>query len=71
MFFQVRITFQVSNGDELYSVTAVYLSKDINGSKQIGDESVDVKYFHYDELPNGLTEEYRRYINSYFNRMER
>ncbi len=58
--------FKVSNGDEFYSVTAVYLSRKVKGNIVIDpSESVDVQYFNFDELPDSLTDEYRNYINSY------
>ncbi|WP_353733591.1 NUDIX hydrolase [Rossellomorea vietnamensis] len=38
--------FKVSNGDELYSVTAVYVSNEVNGNIEIDEkESYDVQYF--------------------------
>ncbi|MGG4170054.1 NUDIX hydrolase [Rossellomorea vietnamensis] len=60
--------FKVSNGDELYSVTAVYVTKDVSGKISVDEtESVDVQFFKLDELPDGLTDEYKRYIMSYIN----
>nr|WP_093213175.1 NUDIX domain-containing protein [Sediminibacillus albus] len=62
--------FKLSNGDELYSVTAVYISKEINGSIEIDEkESFDVQYFNLNELPDGLTEEYRSYIEPYLEQL--
>ncbi|PFA69133.1 DNA mismatch repair protein MutT [Bacillus sp. AFS015802] len=58
--------FKVSNGDELYSVTAVYVTKDVGGQMEVDEsESVAVQYFKLNELPDGLTDEYKRYIMSY------
>jgi 8-oxo-dGTP pyrophosphatase MutT (NUDIX family) len=55
--------FKVSNGDELYSVTAVFVTKDIQGEIQKDEtESLDLKFFSLQDLPEGLTEEYRSYI---------
>lgn len=57
---------KVSNGDELYSVTAVYQTNDIKGSIEIDkDESIDIRFFSFDALPEGLTEAYRSYINPF------
>ncbi|MCR8848511.1 NUDIX hydrolase [Rossellomorea sp. SC111] len=58
--------FKVSNGDELYSVTAVYVTNDVSGKMEVDEnESVAVQYFKLNELPDGLTDEYKRYIMSY------
>lgn len=62
--------FQVLNGDELYSVTAVYVSKQVKGNIEIDKkESFDVQYFNFNELPEGLTEEYRSYIEPYIEQL--
>lgn len=58
--------FKVSNGDELYSVTAVYVSNEVRGAIELDEkESVEVRYFNIHELPDGLTDEYRSYITPY------
>jgi 8-oxo-dGTP pyrophosphatase MutT (NUDIX family) len=58
--------FKVSNGDELYSVTAVFVTKDIKGEIQKNEtESLDLKFFGLQNLPKGLTDEYRSYIETY------
>lgn len=45
--------FKYPNGDELYSVIALYLSDDFKGSlKIIDDESIDLSFFSKSELPN-------------------
>ncbi|GGP09002.1 NUDIX hydrolase [Oceanobacillus neutriphilus] len=58
--------FKVSNGDELYSVTAVYLTNEIQGEMKIDkDESIDLKYFHTDDFPDTLTLEAKNYLGPY------
>ena len=58
--------YKVSNGDELYSVTAVYLTRDVKGNIEMDKtESKALQYFHLNDLPEGLTEEYRNYMESY------
>ncbi|MGI2326856.1 NUDIX hydrolase [Planococcus sp. YIM B11945] len=58
--------FKVSNGDELYSVTAVFVTTDIQGSMKMDSaESLDLKFFNCGNLPEGLTAEYRSYLFSY------
>ena len=45
--------FKYPNGDELYSVIALYLADDFKGSlKIIDDESIDLNFFLKSELPN-------------------
>jgi 8-oxo-dGTP pyrophosphatase MutT (NUDIX family) len=64
--------FKVANGDELYSVTAVYVSTDVKGDLEMDEEeSVDIQYFNLSELPDGLTEEYRSYIMPYMDQLIR
>jgi 8-oxo-dGTP pyrophosphatase MutT (NUDIX family) len=64
--------FKVANGDELYSVTAVYVSTDVKGDLEMDEEeSVDIQYFNLSELPDGLTEEYRSYITPYMDQLIR
>ncbi len=58
--------FKVSNGDELYSVTALYVTDDLKGDIEIDKtESLDIQFFSLENLPEGLTEEYRNYINPF------
>lgn len=54
---------RVSNGDELYSVTAVYVSTQYSGELFVdGNESVDLRFFELDSLPEDVTETYRTYL---------
>lgn len=56
---------KIQNGDELYSVTAVYVTNEVNGTIKIDNvESMDVQYFNVDELPKNLTRNTRNFINS-------
>lgn len=62
---------KVANGDELYSVTAVYASRDITGEIVIdGVESLDVQYFPLKELPKELASGARSYIEPYLSKLE-
>ncbi|MBS4196510.1 NUDIX hydrolase [Lederbergia citri] len=55
--------FKLQNKDELYCVSAVYMTKDVQGNIEINkEESVDLQYFSLDQLPDGLLDEYRSYI---------
>ncbi len=56
------------NGDELYSATAVYYTKDFNGTIKIDySESKDMKYFALDNLPSKLTGNDRGFVEEYVN----
>ena len=45
--------FKYPNGDELYSVVALYLANDVTGELKITDgESFELDYFSKDNLPN-------------------
>ena len=62
---------KVANGDELYSATAVYYTRDYSGKIKIDyGESIDLKYFSYEQLPSGLSENDRGFIEDYMNRYE-
>ncbi|MRG86070.1 NUDIX hydrolase [Salinibacillus xinjiangensis] len=63
--------FKVANGDELYSVTAVYVTHEIEGKLEIDErESIDVQFFKLNELPDGLTPIYRRYMEPYIKQIK-
>lgn len=60
---------KVSNGDELYSATAVYYTKDVSGDLKIDyNESKDMKYFTVDNLPSKLNDNDKGFIGEYVNR---
>ncbi|RIW28669.1 NUDIX domain-containing protein [Bacillus salacetis] len=70
MFSGPDYYFKVSNGDELYSVTAVYLTNEVSGIVEMDEnESLDLRYFNPDELPVDLTREYRTYLNAYLKQL--
>ncbi|MFI2128760.1 NUDIX hydrolase [Lysinibacillus fusiformis] len=57
---------KVPNGDELYSVTAVYYTRDVSGDMKIDyNESEKMQYFSMNNLPNELADEYRGFIEQY------
>lgn len=59
---------KIPNGDELYSATAVYFTKDVSGDIKIDyNESKDIKYFSMDNLPIELTETDKEFIEDYIN----
>lgn len=59
---------KVPNGDELYSATAVYHTKDFSGDIRIDySESVELKYFKMDSLPIELTHTDKGFIEDFIN----
>lgn len=61
---------KLSNGDELYSITAVYLTFGAKGSLQIDyTESKNMQYFNINDLPEGLNRANRNYIELYLKKM--
>lgn len=60
---------KIPNGDELYSATAVYYTKDVSGDIKIDySESKDMKYFMTDNLPNELIDTDKEFIEEYVSR---
>ena len=54
---------QTSNGDEMYCVTAVFTTKDVTGTLQLdAAESLEVQYFHVEQLPKQMVGSHRRFI---------
>lgn len=57
---------KVPNGDELYSATAVYYTKDFGGTMEIDyNESQKLEYFSMESLPDKLNEKDKSYIEYY------
>jgi 8-oxo-dGTP pyrophosphatase MutT (NUDIX family) len=57
---------KLANGDELYSVTAVYQTNDLKGKIEVDkSESIELRFFELDNLPKGLTAVNRSYIAPY------
>lgn len=54
------------NGDEFYSVTAVYTTDEVSGElNSDSNETVDVKYFRMDNLPDQMVGSHKRFIISF------
>lgn len=53
VFSGKKFYFKYPNGDALYAVVALYLANSVTGNLRISDgESLALKYFGKDELPN-------------------
>jgi len=54
------------NGDELYSVTAVYKTTDYKGELRPDiDESKSLSFYKLDSLPDNMEQEYKDCIKAY------
>lgn len=57
---------KVSNGDEFYAVTIVYSTEEIFGSiVPDSNESLEIKFFKYDSLPDKIVGSHKRMILKY------
>lgn len=57
---------KVPNGDELYSATAVYFTKDVRGTMRVDyTESEKMEYFSVNQLPERLNEKEYQFISDY------
>jgi len=57
---------KVSNGDEFYSVTVAYFTNEVSGELKIDkSESLDLKFFKLNELPEKIVGSHKRVIGSY------
>lgn len=66
VFSGAEYYLKVSNGDELYPVTAVYVTKNYSGDMKANpDESQELRFYAFDELPSGLSKSYRRFIEAH------
>lgn len=62
---------KVANGDELYSATAVYYTKDYTGTMEAdGEESVALKFFNLENLPRALNQKDKGFITDYIKHRE-
>lgn len=54
------------NGDKLYDITAIYVIKKYHGELKVNDdESIELKWFSIDNLPNNITEHTKNYIEKF------
>lgn len=61
---------KVSNGDEFYSVTVVYVTDEYEGSLKIDyTESKDMKFFNVHDIPRNINKEYKDFLDVYIKSM--
>jgi 8-oxo-dGTP pyrophosphatase MutT (NUDIX family) len=70
VFSGPELYFKYPNGDEVYNVTIVYLSRDWHGEVKLNDEHTEWRWFQAQEIPEDLSppirpiiEEFRRSIS--------
>jgi 8-oxo-dGTP pyrophosphatase MutT (NUDIX family) len=51
VFSGPELYYKYPNGDEVYNVTIVYLSRDFSGEVVINDEHTEFRWFARDEIP--------------------
>ena len=57
---------KLPNGDEFYSVTAAYYTKEVSGKFKIDEsESLGFEYISIDELPENMVKSHRRIIEKF------
>ncbi|MEH7225247.1 NUDIX hydrolase [Bacillus sp. JJ1566] len=55
-----ELYFKYPNGDEVYNVIALFIASEISGDLKANDgESIDLKFFSKEEIPNNLDERAR------------
>ncbi|MBJ6746594.1 NUDIX domain-containing protein [Streptococcus sp. 121] len=66
VFSGSKYHFILTNKDEIYVITALFKINQFSGMLNIDhDESIDLKFFDYCELPDNIEEEYLDYIKYY------
>ncbi len=56
---------KLENGDEFYSVTAVFLTRNVSGKLTMNDESTALAYYPPLQLPENIKHEYQGFIETY------
>lgn len=62
--------YKIPNGDEFYSVTALYMTNEVSGELVIEDsESKEFRYFDLGNLPSPMDKEYIDCIEAYIKKI--
>jgi 8-oxo-dGTP pyrophosphatase MutT (NUDIX family) len=65
VFSGPELYFKYPNGDEVYNVTIVYLSRDWHGEVQLNDEHTAWRWFPVHEIPEDLSPPIRPIIENF------
>jgi ADP-ribose pyrophosphatase YjhB (NUDIX family) len=55
VFSGMELYYKYPNGDEVYNVTIIYLSRDWRGGVKINDEHVEWRWFEADQIPEDIS----------------
>lgn len=55
VFSGPELYYKYPNGDEVYNVTIVYLSRDVSGEVRLNSEHTEWRWFTTDEIPDDLS----------------
>jgi len=55
VFSGPELFYKYPNGDEVYNVTIVYLSRDVLGDIQLNSEHTEWRWFATDEIPQDVS----------------
>ena len=66
VFSGEQYAYLCPNGDQVFPVGAVYITRSVHGSLQVdGEESSEARYFSLDQLPEPMFPQVRELIHSY------
>jgi len=65
VFSGPELYYKYPNGDEVYNVTIVYLSRDVVGEVQLNHEHSEWGWFEAEEIPKDLSPPIKPIIESY------
>lgn len=54
--------FTYPNGDQIYNISAVYVAREISGELRTDSESLDLRWYEFDQLPSNLARPIMRWI---------
>ena len=65
VFSGPELFYKYPNGDEVYNVTIMYLSRDWHGEVQLNDEHTEWRWFSVDEIPADISPPIRPVIEQF------
>jgi len=65
VFSGPELYYKYPNGDEVYNVTVVYLSREWNGEVKLNDEHTEWEWFDADEIPENVSPPIRPVIEKF------
>jgi NUDIX domain-containing protein len=65
VFSGPELYYKYPNGDEVYNVTIMYLSRDWHGEVQLNDEHTEWRWFSVNEIPADISPPIRPVIEQF------